>query len=398
MLGGQLRRKKNMDTPAYVITLVHGTFAREAEWILSEAEFCRIIGRELPERCVFKPFQWSGDNNHQARFDAATALAKDLLATLNQYPTSRHFVIAHSHGGNIALAAQGHWAVKGKLAGIITLGTPFISCAPRKVNLGIEITFTSLGILFIAIIMLVYAITIFHLVWNGTLRGGLMSAIYGGLLLIFNRVFFGSIKSAWSLFSDFCSGRLNGFVKTTQQRASRRFFLSTSHLPPVICFSVSDDEAGRWLALLRKLGNFGPAVSAGISNMFPWLIALVQIVLLLTVIVGLFGKSLALVIMVIPLAVSICLLVLAAIMFMLVLVITIVSQRAIRAHRFGFGGETILDNLFSDISISDFPLNAPTVTRVATYASGGLRHSSYYKDPAIARCIAHWIEYIDSPE
>jgi len=51
-----------------------------------------------------------------------------------RWPDARHFVIGHSHGGNIAFQAMREKAVAARMAGVVCLSTPFLWASPR--NLG----------------------------------------------------------------------------------------------------------------------------------------------------------------------------------------------------------------------------------------------------------------------
>jgi hypothetical protein len=57
-----------------------------------------------------------------------------LTALLARWPDAQHFVIGHSHGGNIAFQAMRDAAVESRIAGVVCLSTPFLCAAPR--NLG----------------------------------------------------------------------------------------------------------------------------------------------------------------------------------------------------------------------------------------------------------------------
>lgn len=101
-----------------VITLVHGTWARgivrtlllrtskEVQWTTENSRICNAVKKELGAlNCKFRPFTWTGFNNHWARSRATQRLRRDLRKSLEAYPLAKHIVIAHSHGGNIALRA-----------------------------------------------------------------------------------------------------------------------------------------------------------------------------------------------------------------------------------------------------------------------------------------------------
>ena len=82
----------------------------------------------------FREFGWAGTNTHVARTDGGAALAEFIRAGRDRHPDARHFVIAHSHGGNVALYAMRDAAAREAVDGIVTLATPFLSARPRKLR------------------------------------------------------------------------------------------------------------------------------------------------------------------------------------------------------------------------------------------------------------------------
>jgi hypothetical protein len=111
-----------------IVFLVHGTWAKGALWIDPEGSLGSAISEAIPGALI-KPFNWSGRNTLHARNRAAEALA----AELEKFKRSddRIVVVAHSHGGNVAVRAvrlaQMHSRVE-----LITLSTPFLLLRPRK--------------------------------------------------------------------------------------------------------------------------------------------------------------------------------------------------------------------------------------------------------------------------
>jgi hypothetical protein len=97
------------------------------------------------------------------------------------------------------------------------------------------------------------------------------------------------------------------------------------------------------------------------------------------------------------LAVGLCvvlliLIIVLSVIFLLLQLVTVVYQMLLRARRFGFGGESIADNWFNDIYVSDTPTDVSCSTYSTTASSDlGLRHSSFYKEPKIMGVIAQWI-------
>lgn len=80
---------------------------------------------------VFGTFEWSGRNTHKARVKAGYELAAHIRDLRKSCPKCQHFIIAHSHGGNVALLAHKHLRTQLHAAGIATLGTPFIYATVR---------------------------------------------------------------------------------------------------------------------------------------------------------------------------------------------------------------------------------------------------------------------------
>lgn len=124
-----------------VVTLVHGTFARHAPWMqdtpkkVEEGALCSAL-RGI-EGTAIRRFCWSGGNSHSARLQAGHDLAIYMQDVKKQFPDdARHFIIAHSHGGNVALYAMEHEGPTGKklgedVTGVITLATPFLTLTKR---------------------------------------------------------------------------------------------------------------------------------------------------------------------------------------------------------------------------------------------------------------------------
>jgi hypothetical protein len=118
-----------------VVTLIHGTFATEAEWTRNESTLCRAIHDAFPE-VELRRLPWLGGNTLGARRDAAEKLRACIAADSASGPDTRHFLVAHSHGGNIALYALRDPAVRERIAGVATLATPFLIA--RRRDLGIQ--------------------------------------------------------------------------------------------------------------------------------------------------------------------------------------------------------------------------------------------------------------------
>jgi len=168
-----------------IIFLVHGTFARGAAWTKPDSTFCTQLKRDLQalghEKIRFELFEWSGDNTHPARREAAVKLERALRASVRLQPECDHFVVAHSHGGNIALrAVQRSRYFSEKAIGVVTLATPFLKFSKLRsshVTWPIFLYGFVAGVIDIAMLTLVY-------------RFGLLFAmLFGGLAALGKSLF-----------------------------------------------------------------------------------------------------------------------------------------------------------------------------------------------------------------
>lgn len=103
------------DTP-YLI-LVHGTWDAPAQgsphWSSLDrddpANFANILSSLLDQygtnRTVCRDFGWSGTNSHAARLQAGRSLCDLIISIAADDPSARIHIVAHSHGGNVALKA-----------------------------------------------------------------------------------------------------------------------------------------------------------------------------------------------------------------------------------------------------------------------------------------------------
>ena len=129
-----------------IIHLVHGTWPYglvahrlrwlrhpDATWFHEDSPFCRALRSALSPDVTLRPFEWSGNNSYLARHVAAQQLGKRLYECYDQDDPPRQILIAHSHGGNVAMLAALH-PLSPPLAGIATLGTPFLHVERRTKN------------------------------------------------------------------------------------------------------------------------------------------------------------------------------------------------------------------------------------------------------------------------
>jgi hypothetical protein len=112
---------------AVVAELVHGTWARNAPWTRDGSCFREQLAKQIGAPVEFRRFCWSGVNSHTHRMEAARRLQEYLTRSVTiDHPNATHFVVAHSHGGNIACYALRDDTLRQAVRGVICLGTPFL--------------------------------------------------------------------------------------------------------------------------------------------------------------------------------------------------------------------------------------------------------------------------------
>ena len=140
------------------ITLVHGTWPRnvwrdvfltpfygkwpsrsfpKSLWFADGSEFRNRLAAALSKRGLsarISPFLWSGANSVRERDKAARELVEHIRAKQFDYPSSTQVVIAHSHGGNVALRALDQLGVTCDEIFIATIATPFVEILRTKLS------------------------------------------------------------------------------------------------------------------------------------------------------------------------------------------------------------------------------------------------------------------------
>ncbi len=144
--------------PSMEIVLVHGTFARGAAWTLDSSPLCRALKERFGENLLFSRFVWSGQNSFRAR-DEATARLRQFITERNAAPVGHRFIVAHSHGGNIAFEALSGPHAAGEIDGLVCLSTPFLLQRARSIPALVEVLITVVGIA-AAVIALLCLLTI----------------------------------------------------------------------------------------------------------------------------------------------------------------------------------------------------------------------------------------------
>jgi hypothetical protein len=144
----------------YVVTLVHGTWADTKGWVARGSFLRRELERGL-RSVAFRRFSWTGANTHAARIAGGARLALFIRDGHAQYPDAKHFVIAHSHGGNVALYAMRDSAARDAIDGIVTLATPFIQTRRRVLHRHVDvIAWLILAVAIVSVFVALQALTL----------------------------------------------------------------------------------------------------------------------------------------------------------------------------------------------------------------------------------------------
>lgn len=437
-MSGAARLSKDGE-PRYVITLVHGTFAVGAEWTRPGSRLCKAIEAELGAGQVrFEGFDWPGflgtslNNGHRYRLRAGWHLAGALKSRFDTFPKTRHFVIAHSHGGNVALYALRDASVRARLQGTVCIGTPFIQCEPRVIEAAIPIYASLiLGAAILAVLALfglVLAPAAYFMPDQTVLYQGHGYKVtplwlFQLAVLILGVCYYPRIERhfrAWLL----------SWADRERRGIMGRLGLPGGDGPPVLCVQARGDEAARHLSMVRLAGDipywlwlgglyavlflvaagsalawpellppllqdpygftrrfagqFWPEAAAWPpDDAFPWLKMTDSLMRWrpLWWIVGAVAGGMG--------AVMLVLFVHLAAM--------VLVPRLVRAHALGFGQETVLDNLLVRIGAKPIPSGFPVQLQEYNIACEGLRHSGLYEDPQVLADIAAWIREPGKP-
>lgn len=202
-----------------MVTLLHGTFAKNAPWTHDDS----LLSQNLSKR-GYQPsrIDWSAGNSYRQRSDAAQALQTHITNN----PEYEHVVIAHSHGGNVAIrAADGDDSI---FKGIICLNTPFLNILGRHIGI-----FNNIGMISVIAASLI------------PLGIGLKSGFSWWLALAYFGIVIGSALGSLLFLpiKHFATQRIQGFRFKSLKKT------------PIYCLNTPDDEAYSGLAFFSSLQN-----------------------------------------------------------------------------------------------------------------------------------------------
>ncbi|RXS93002.1 hypothetical protein [Silvibacterium dinghuense] len=350
--------------------------------------------------CTFFQRSWRGKNSVANRENAAQILAIELNARCRERPEAVHFVIAHSHGGNVALRA----VEIGKLAptvNVVCLSTPFFSAQVRHYG-STGTILLSAAVLLLGFFSWVYFFD--RLLWQSAHD----SPIYGFA------VFGGGIVFALALFA------LTLFWRAYAEDVAEKLMV---HIPPdtklLILRCIGDEATGAismfqfasWLAsqvALRyiQLLVSGPLLYEWCFNFvirhrsrLEWWAGLWTVLFIPLLIAKAFAPEGSLVDTLLHIALWLPIywiwIQLAAMVALLALVIlaigalpVLLTLICVSALPLGVGGALILP--FADVGVETTPIGTWSVRQILPNSTGSLRHSTH-SDPGAIKDVVNWL-------
>lgn len=364
---------------------MHGTFSPNAAWTKEDSDFYRALQNQLDGETIHRRIEWRGflgscaNNGHDYRIAGGRKLAEALKASFREFPDAEHWVIAHSHGGNVAFYALRNPEVAHRLDGIVTMATPFIQCKRRTYSedaimlwplLIMAIGTVLLLVLFAALALYVLgfegdAATIF--VIAGTLAGEIP------LFVLWMR-------------RDQLPARFSAWQEATIQK----LILPPPTRQQMLCVSIAHDEAGGLLKGMHMIAAWPHWLWDGVIY-----VPLMLFIFLFALIFGdaflssMSGKTgLARVRGAFDAALGWGIL----IGFVHLLVMAFLPKLT-RALGIGFGQESVVDNLLVDIRSKLIPGDFPGLRQKAFsgVAGGILLHSRLYQSTEVISDIARFM-------
>lgn len=389
-----------------VITLVHGTFARGTPWTQPGSILRRKLADEMRERCGevnFDVFEWSGKNTHKARIRAGYELADHVKRLREEHGRCRHFIVAHSHGGNIALLAHKHLRSYDHAVGVATLGTPFIRAEPDEAIEGKsleqlldEAPRHTDDVAAFTFWFLVFPTVVFLYFWLGE---SLEYPWYVWVLAFFltTGLWGGFVRWTWPPLARF-THRFG--ARRMAAKLSDALELSGMPRTHLISFVYPGDEAGRLLKTLVAVTSWPTHLvnRAYTQGYVSWFIVLAPLAAVIATALG--NTNVVNYDNVEEAAIEV--LSLALLWVLLLTGILKASQyvlNLLRGHPWGFGWERPALHKFVSI-FTESTANARLVKsynhRVVPFTptedmKRGLRHSGFYEDEAILTELADWM-------
>lgn len=368
-----------------VFTLVHGTFAPNAAWTQEHSEFYRVLQQQLGGQTIHRRITWYGflgsgaNNGHDYRIAGGTTLAEALRASFCEFPDAEHWVIAHSHGGNVAFYALRDREVACRLDGIVTMATPFIQCKPRTYSDSVIKLWAFLPMPLSLLPLLVLSDTLAHYVFGVSGKTADFLTLTGTLI------------GETLLFILYCnSEQLPATLSARQKATIEKLTLPTPTRQRVLCLSILGDEARGLLKGMYMIAAWPHWLWDGLIYMLLMLVIFVLALIFgdaflssmsgitgLARLKGALGAALGW----------------GMLIGYVNLLVMAILPKLTRALGIGFGQESLVDNLLVDIRSEVIPGDVPGLIhkQFPKVPGSSLMHSHLYQDSKVISVIAKFI-------
>ena len=189
-------------------------------------------------RVSFTSPSWTQRNSLHARSEAAETFSEFLKVDLEAHRDARHFIVAHSHGGNIAVSALKLLSVeeRRRVSGLVTMGTPFLWFECLEVGVVAQVvlflarllvpTYIAIGVLAAAFLVGLLPLVEFQLLpgWLNTWPFYVFALVIG----------------LWMVTDDY-----NKTEETYRLALTSKALQRDDTIPPMLVLRSPDDEASR---------------------------------------------------------------------------------------------------------------------------------------------------------
>jgi len=334
--------------PFYVITLIHGTFDPDALWTKPQSQLRKKIGDKVGN-AVFSVFNWTGDNSQSARLEAGERLKVHLASLIETHPGAIHFLIAHSHGGNVALYALRDERLASRVVGVITMGTPFLSVHRREIAavsrlLAVVLALTSIALVVVALELT----TVGYLRSESAQDSKWTTALNVGVFYVLPAILGGCIPLIWIGYRRLYKDRLLKWALKRQNEIVVKFSTPKFGCFKLLCAYVSFDEASFVLRFFRSPGHILNVAFAFVANLLRILWRTTIIMVILGWLVDLrHGSRSDIAGSALGYGFSAMTFLVLAILLIRLLMRTIAP--ALRGHRWAYGREQVSESLLVDV-------------------------------------------------
>ena len=420
-----------MSNKQAILHLVHGTFAKDAEWIHPDSPLAETVSHSLGDNAHIEPFNWSGDNSHKARETAGIALADKIRNCNQRNPGSPQYIVAHSHGGNVAAYALSDSDVSANVIGVACLGTPFIKARARNLAGSRRLIQSILVASILMVLLLVTGIVSQGLDIFGDQQE------YERLIDTMNEDM-KELKEKYDFFRNLDTNKDKAIYKTQGARwylagffillaigtgwlmikpiiklwrfalqiklpglSERQSELMTSlaavfNSTPLLVIDAKGDEAAWWLTTVIRIASLPYRIWKP-SNLTLAGIAVISILAIVQIYFHSktsFGMTQMLIFM-------------ALLFFSLSTLVVYTAGWALcliwpaifRSHALGFGKDDFLQSFIVEITSTEAPENSTQISKHTVTVHGkGLHHSRLYKEEQVLELISNWFKNLQQQQ